>query len=274
MTAKVADIQSAYWRIADAAAPMERVTQMRLSQHASGKCQSPVHIETLARPRAPDGCRDVVIGPGKAHSVLIETEARCRRCKKCLQARGALWTSRALREWKGSVRTWLCTLTLSPEQQYKFLETARSRLGEQGIDYDALDFGDQFRTRVGCIGPELQKFLKRLRKHLGEADALRFLLVAEHHKSGDPHFHALIHEQSPTAPLRKAVLEEQWRLGFGHYRLTKDAAQAVYVCKYLTKSLAARVRASVAYGDQPQEALRHSPLGGRDTTTPQGNATA
>src|SRR3546814_836309 len=77
---------------------------------------------------------------------------------------------------------------------------------------------------------------------------LRYLLVVEPHDDGFPHFHILMHEQD--SPVRKALLEEQWRSGFSHWRLVKneDPRSVYYACKYLTKSHQTRVRASRRYG--------------------------
>src|SRR3546814_2282418 len=50
---------------------------------------------------------------------------------------------------------------------------------------------------------------------------LRYLLVVEPHDDGFPHFHILMHEQD--SPVRKALLEEQWRSGFSHWRLDRKS---------------------------------------------------
>ena len=219
---------------------VDRPTQMRVEANLAGNCLSPSGVAYYARPEAPQGHREVVVAPGKAHSLHIEMDVRCRRCESCRRNRQNLWRRRAETETAHAVRSWFCTLTIAPEKQDRFLWEARERLSGQGVDYDALDFGDQFRTRVQTINPEITKFMKRLRKPLPDG-AVRFLWVAEQHKSGDPHFHALLHEQMADHPLRKSVLEEQWKLGFGQFRLVRDNKQAAYVCKYLGKSLAARV---------------------------------
>lgn len=106
----------------------------------------------------------------------------------------------------------------------------------------------QFNKHVNAIGPEIGKFLKRVRKNTGAK--LRYLLVAEPHKSGLPHFHMLIHQCDTHIPVRYDDLKSQWRLGFSAWKLT-DYKSASYVCKYLSKSLRARVRASQAYGTTP-----------------------
>jgi len=46
------------------------------------------------------------------------------------------------------------------------------------------------------------------------------------------------------------VLRRQWTLGFSKFNLVdeKDPRAAHYVCKYLSKTAEARVRASLQYG--------------------------
>lgn len=99
---------------------------------------------------------------------------------------------------------------------------------------------------------------------------------------GRPHFHILLHEREAgalvkgdpsTAMLRgrsyewerrnvktktgwkpglfahdDAWLRRQWEHGFTKFRLCEDVNSAVYPCKYLTKAMRVRVRASQAYG--------------------------
>lgn len=102
---------------------------------------------------------------------------------------------------------------------------------------------EQERGRFAVIAEELQRFLKRIRKN-SKAE-LRYICVQELHKSGNPHYHLLIHEVEGT--LTKAVLQAAWRYGFSQAKLA-DPRTAIYVCKYLTKGEGARVRASLSYG--------------------------
>src|SRR3546814_8298459 len=100
-------------------------------------------------------------------------------------------------------------------------------------------------TRTDTLFPYttlVRSWLKRVRSVTGVP--LRYLLVVEPHDDGFPHFHILMHEQD--SPVRKALLEEQWRSGFSHWRLVKneDPRSVYYACKYLTKSHQTRVRAS------------------------------
>lgn len=177
---------------------------------------------------------------------VVGLTMRCRKCQKCRRMRQMLWSDRAKNETANSFRTWFGTITIAPEHQYRFLCLARERQAKQGIDYDQLDYGEQFRLRVREIGAEVTKYLKRVRK---EAQApMRYLWVCEVHKSGEPHFHVLVHEQAAGCNYKWATLSQQWGLGFTKWNLVKSLSQATYLTKYLSKSTAARVRASVGYG--------------------------
>lgn len=145
-----------------------------------------------------------------------------------------------------SSRTWFGTLTLRPEVQHARLSQARLRLARQGLDYDELPSVERFAERHREISRDLTLYLKRVRKQSGAA--MRYLLVAEVHKSGDPHYHALVHEQDPQRPIKHAVLSGQWTLGHEKWRLVSDERECAYVAKYLGKAKTARVRASLAYG--------------------------
>lgn len=180
---------------------------------------------------------------------FMELETRCRKCGPCLRFRAAQWRRRCEAELKRSVRTWFVTLTLSPQQHFEALCRASLRLAGEGESFDALSSERQFAERHREINPELTKWLKRVRKQSGAA--FRYCLVAEAHKSGLPHYHLLISELDEARPLRAAVIREQWTLGFSQARLvakTDEAAHASYAAKYLSKSAAARVRASKGYG--------------------------
>jgi len=103
---------------------------------------------------------------------------------------------------------------------------------------------------------------------------------------GRPHFHLLLHEQQagqlvhgdpmlallsgqrdgeyirkfrkdrrgrwePTAVVADdAFVRKNWTLGFTNFQWAQSANSAVYVCKYLSKSLMLRVRSSEHYGDE------------------------
>lgn len=188
-------------------------------------------------------------------------------CEYCQQAKAALWTGRAASEFKNSARTWFGTLTLRPSAQHRLVSAARHRLAAGGTDYDALSVKEQFSERLVELGAELTRYLKRVREESGAP--LRYLVVAEQHLSGDPHLHILVHEQNGDLPVRERTLAKQWALGFTKFRLATDSRAAAYVCKYISKSMLARVRASIRYGssecneDERNDAARHSETNGR-----------
>lgn len=138
-----------------------------------------------------------------------------------------------------------------------------------------------FQARATEFGVELTKWLKRIRK--GDQDhptpQVRYLLVAEAHDSvqtspeirGRPHFHILLHEQRagslvlPDEWERRryrsrgrwkdglfvkddGFLRKNWEFGFTKFQLAESSGSASYLCKYLTKTLLVRVRASQGYG--------------------------
>ena len=167
-------------------------------------------------------------------------------CQQCLQLRSSEWRYRATSEMRESARTWFGTLTLRPEEHHKMVSRARQRLWSGGTDFDALSPHEQFMERMTEIGREVTLYLKRVRKESGAR--VRYLLVAEAHKSGLPHLHILVHEVDVDRPVRHKTLAEQWKLGFTRFKLALDVKTASYVCKYISKALLARVRASLGYG--------------------------
>lgn len=189
----------------------------------------------------------------------VEIVTPCHKCTECLKARQRLWTARAIQETKDSYRTWYGTLTLSPTAWTIALTRARAAEAAQGVDYDQLPPAERWALWVAQIQPEITKYLKRVRseglrkagfRDVSAVKPYRYLLVTEKHKSGVPHFHALVHEVSPDIPVRKATLDGQWTLGLiRQWRLVDDTRPAHYVCKYLAKDALTRVRASIAYGD-------------------------
>lgn len=187
--------------------------------------------------------------------LLVDMAVRCRRCTACLRVRSAMWRYRAETELFNSERTWFGTMTLNPTEQHRALSLARRRAAREGEDFEKLSTSEQFRKRVSACSPEITKFLKRVRKNSGAK--FRYLLVAEAHKSGAPHFHMLLHERAGER-VSWQNLSDAWQKGFSKFKLAKsgsgpfdetDRKVARYVCKYLAKSALARVRASARYGE-------------------------
>lgn len=184
----------------------------------------------------------------------VNMEVRCRQCPACLKQRSIKWTQRAVAEMSVAGRTWFGTLTLAPEKHTWVEAKLRSEFQNSG-DFDALTEKEKFAARLKLIGVEVTLFIKRIRKNSGAE--FKYILVAERHKSGLPHLHILLHE-APGAPIRKnKVLDRAWSWGFSKFALA-ETKHAYYVCKYLTKSSEARVRASLHYGEidaQPENTL-------------------
>lgn len=259
----------------------------------SGSCQAPVTREFFARPSVPptdlvrwrpvrynaagtewraptkraQKRRITVDGKGKVPLTVI-LHAKCRKCEDCLRKRAAHWRLRAISETSLSSRTWFGTLTLRPEEQHRMLSLARVIERQRGAtDFDTLPASEQFALVVKRCGIEITKYLKRVREASGAR--FRYLLVAERHATGLPHFHMLLHEWG--SPVREAVLSRQWQMGFSKWRLAPpdNPRAVVYLCKYLSKSAEARVRASARYGQGPRPmGIADADGGQRDTSAP------
>lgn len=210
----------------------------------AGRCERPVMVHH----RGPPSYN--ALGKVIAINRYITMHTKCRTCPSCLKDRGWHWTMRAKAELAFARRTWFATMTLTPAEQFKALSRARSRCTTRGVQYEALTSAEQFRAVVAAIAPELTMFLKRVRANSNAQ--LRYCLVAEPHKSGYPHFHALIHECGPTT-VTERQLRYAWKYGFSKFKLVgddeDDGKTAYYVAKYLSKSALARVRASKRYGE-------------------------
>lgn len=218
---------------------------------AAGRCESPYYVERVGRSSAHPTEFHKVLGDAKHKGLAaIDMRVACRKCPACLRKRAALWRYRAEQEINRSSRTWFGTITLRPDQHYLMMCRAAVRLRGRGVAFDELGSAEQFEARHTEIAREITLWLKRVRKNSGAK--LRYILVAEAHKTGLPHYHMLLHEMSPLHPIRHRILAEGWHLGFSNFKLvpTDDASRKVagYVCKYLTKSASARVRASERYG--------------------------
>lgn len=200
----------------------------------SGKCQQPKFVELYSRLNAAHS--------GRKSPMTVILEVRCRMCAWCLNQRRQFWAMRALDETKAAPRSWFATLTLEPHQHYEAECIARS----ENPNFDQLAQAQKFAALVQVVGRELTLFIKRVRKN--SRARIRYLLVAEKHQSGRPHFHMLIHEQDKEAPVRKTVLKDAWKFGFSKFALVDDPSGAVYLCKYLSKDACTRVRASFKYG--------------------------
>ncbi len=178
--------------------------------------------------------------------MTMEFHVRCRSCPSCLRSRAAHWRMRAVAEIRDAPRTWFGTLTFRPEMQYRATCAVSLRLLSRGTAYAELSEANKFRLTANELAKEITKYIKRLRK---AGARLRYVIVAEAHKSGMPHFHMLAHEVTEDFPLRHKLLADQWLSGFSQWKLVQGPGAANYVTKYLTKSVRAQIRASTGYGD-------------------------
>jgi len=178
----------------------------------------------------------------------VTLAVRCRKCARCLAAKSKLWTARAFTELNQSRRSWFITLTIGPDRRFWAKAAAESLVVRRWCERWAdISEAQRFKAIERQLAPEVTRWLKRVRKNSNAS--LRYLLVSEAHKDGFPHYHLILHEQSGS--VTKRILQDAWKWGFSRVNLvepdTKGKA-AWYVCKYLTKSTLARVRASRTYG--------------------------
>lgn len=219
----------------------------------SGNCLSPVTVELHGRKERRNERMITVSKDPSSRPNFVQMEVACRKCENCLRRKSYMWRMRAMHEWRIAPRTWLATFTLSPEALVSLLSRARVAAAKRGDDFDALPGADREFLGIEAEGyKDLQLWMKRLRKNSGKR--FRYLLVAEAHKSGVPHWHMLLHEVDKPLSYDKD-LKGTWPNGFDAFKLVRDAPAAGYVTKYLGKSIAARVRASIAYGGPVVPAL-------------------
>lgn len=166
-----------------------------------------------------------------------------------------MWMARSAQEFEWSSRTWMITFTLTAPEQLKLEYQADiERHGKCSVPLLSLPAHERFYVLAQQGAGLLTKYFKRLRENTGEN--FRYLLVAERHKSGLPHWHALLHEYGN--PILKRTIQENWKLGFTTCKLVSDARGCAYVSKYLGKDNGGRVRASVGYGTAEYRPMAYS----------------
>lgn len=247
-----------------------RLTKSHFEWDISGGCESPPTFELTARPALRDNpalaglpvdTKRALMSLGLVHAMNVRgyryengdnyplwlsLTVRCRKCPWCLKMRAIEWANKAKEEISRAPRTWFATLTLTPDEHFRVQGLAGLRQADSDKPFEALPEIEQFRLRCAVLSPDITRYIKRVRKQSGSR--IRYLLVAEKHSSGLPHYHALFHDMDPDKPLRKAVLKEQWVHGFSRFKLVESQGAAWYLCKYLSKDLATRVRGSLHYG--------------------------
>lgn len=218
----------------------------RIRWDISGDCSDAYVTDHYARPSRSQDNRMIVVKKGSQAPMTVEIHTRCRRCRNCLEQRRRLWGARSAAETRLWPRTWFGTLTLRPEAHHLMLARARAKLDRQGVDFETLPEDEQFRLREAQSWRELSLYLKRVRA--AYKGRLRHYTVTEKHQTGLPHYHCLIHQCSASEPLTYRVVAQKWDWGFVKFKLVNEASEVGYVSKYLSKSPAARVRASRDYG--------------------------
>lgn len=210
-------------------------------------------------------CETPLAVAASAGNLFATRYVRCRRCEPCLQARRYYWGRAAIEQTRLATeagrRTWFGTLTLSMDSQKDMLDRARFASNEPNAEYwddPKCDF--RFAAVRRELIVEVRRYWARLRK---SGVRFKYFLVFERHKSGLPHMHWLLHEAD--APIRKALLQQQWPWGFSNVHIVggrskRSAAPekaAWYVVKYLSKSVQSRQIASKGYRPRLR-ACRHS----------------
>ena len=193
--------------------------------------------------------------------------------------RSSHWAHRARAEFERSACTWLGTITLTPFQHMR-LDAAVAAKAQKTGAFVQTEWKpeDYFRERCEVFGRWISLWLKRVRvkeqRRRGkgsQAPDFSYLLVAEMHRSGRPHWHVLVHEPRPYELIRAdeyyvtrkgvvrvddaAMVRKTWQLGFTQFELCRDSRSASYLCKYLAKDMLWRVRASQKYGGDCVTAL-------------------
>lgn len=262
---RVVTASDAYHRIRWAANQGSRVQwdgNCRWTAFQASRCERPFIIEwtgreekegafapVLVRSRLEPWRSPPYVGRDKRGPLrLFDQHLPCRRCKWCLKVRAMTWQRRAETEIAWGQRTWFGTLTLSPQSHYAMECRARASLENH---QDAATLSRDIFWVNAEISKEITKWLKRIRKESGAS--LRYVSVAELHKSGKLHYHILVTEVPGSRPVLHKTLKAQWLLGFSRWKLVADGKGAGrYVSKYLAKEALARVRASRRYGEPPQ----------------------
>lgn len=220
-----------------------------VSWTAHGRCRAPVWRYIEGRSFGPSKSSGVWHSDAfDALRISVDVSLPCRKCGPCLASRGREWRLRGEHEIRCAERTWMGTFTLSPQDHWTMRLRASQRLAAGGTDFFALTEAEQWAEHHSEISKEITKYFKRLRRNTGAP--LRYMLVAESHKSGLPHYHALIHERDKGLPLLHSALEREWKFGYSKFKLVRDISSARYVAKYLSKSADARIRASIGYGKE------------------------
>lgn len=256
----------------------------------AGDCERPVLFRYRGQPEG-------FLWPVGVRAYHVTSLVKCKTCQWCKLMRACGWGHRVEEVCNEHVANWLGTVTLSPFEHSR-IDMLRDRvvrrtklpewfIEEQG-SFDAAQAEayrkDVFRARCAVFSKWLTSWLEayreRRRRALGRRPEFKYLMVAEEHKSGLPHFHLLLHEKEWGELVRldemysfwdrkhqtwsvrvddAAGLRKTWVQGFTSFELVRDAHGASYVCKYLSKEMLWRVRASLRYCTSDAESPEGEP---------------
>lgn len=231
----------------------------RVEWNLAAKCDDPKTITVVGRGYLKGVYQKSTVpqlNPG--HLTVELSGLPCRKCPQCLRIRAYQWRERAMTEIGQSQRSWFCTFTLHPQWQHRvYMEELAHKTQHGWLDADFDDAEKEFLLRCRGGLKLMTRYWKTVRKPwVGEVPVQpRYLLVAENHVSGLPHFHAIVHEQAGETITHHRLRSRWVRYGFFHGKLvgSEDMSRmkaARYLTKYVAKSMLCRVRASERYGFQ------------------------
>lgn len=239
---------------------LEPVGLRQWRAHLAGNCTAPFERRLIGAVNAYSRRKH-----RKSAGIVLTEEYRCGKCGPCREHRRKTWMARAVVEHNRSARSWMVTFTLSPAWQAELSVKADKLYRQKHANAD-LPTSKQERLdlKMRVLKRLIGRWLRVLAGPGSTASKRAYVLVAELHKSGEPHFHMLIHEREAGSIFRdedchftrrgeyfvgdESRAKKLWRFGFCRISMCKDEAGAVYVMKYLAKTQTYRVAASQHYG--------------------------
>lgn len=192
----------------------------------------------------------------------VEAFVPCNQCELCRWSKRKSWEERMQNELAKANRTWFCTLTAAPLSHLKWEMVAKGRKYTKGRPWHEFTVKQQGMLVNRVATPDLQRWVKRVRKAHGVHGMLRQIIIPEFHTKklrGKPHFHVLLHEVSALYPMRKKLLDKTWHEGFTNFKLVKDRERsAEYISKYVAKDEfhdGARIKCSLRYGREDKKEI-------------------
>ena len=171
--------------------------------------------------------------------VWTTTYVPCGKCYLCMQRRRNDWCFRNIQEYKHCYTAYFITLTYDDDH----LPIKHCKAGEYKIPlgYDHYSMKPLFESKLiheefdvpTYSLDDIQKFLKRLRKHCEPCNDLRYFLVSEY--GGEffrPHYHAILYNFPGSMEDLAVALDKTWKKGF-YYIGEANEATINYTCKYV-----------------------------------------